>query len=212
MTRYGLYVITDEKVSGGRSHAEIARAVAHAGADVIQLRDKGLSGEELAETARQLRAITHEAGVLLLVNDSLEAALESGADGVHLGQTDLPLREARSMAPPGFIIGVSVGNAEEALEAEEEGADYVGLGPIYPTGSKDDAGPACGLKALREVKAAVGIPVVAIGGITKANAAETLRNGADGLAVISAVLAQPDMAGAARELAEAIAQARPGSG
>ncbi len=210
MTRYDLYVITDRKVSGGRSHVQITKEAAGAGADVIQLRDKTMSDEELLETARELKGMTRSTGTILIVNDSLEAALRSGADGVHLGQTDLPVREARELAPLGFIIGVSVADAEEALEAERMGADYVGLGPIYTTGSKDDAGPACGLEALKKVKTAVGIPVVAIGGITKGNAAETLRNGADGLAVISAVLAHPDIGEAVREMAAVIAAAKAG--
>jgi len=135
-------------------------------------------------------------------------ALASGADGVHLGQDDLPARLVRKLCPQGFIIGVSAGTLEEALQAERDGADYVGLGPVFSTTSKDDVGPTCGLTTLRAVKDRVAIPVVAIGGIGHHNVAEVISSGADGLAVISAVVSRDDVELAARQLKSLIIQAR----
>lgn len=201
---YGLYVVTDEGLSRGLDHTQIAREALAGGADVIQLRDKSLGGRRLLEHARTIRRLTKRAGRLFIVNDRLDIALLAGADGVHLGQEDLPLAEARSISPRGFLIGVTVHNLREARAAERGGADYLGLSPIFATGSKSDAGEACGLEMVRRVGRAVSIPVVAIGGIGPANARDVLEAGADGLAVISAVVSQPDVAEAARRLRELI--------
>jgi thiamine-phosphate pyrophosphorylase len=205
---YDLYVITDEGLSGGIPHAEIARKALAGGADVIQLRDKTLSCRDLVRTGRAIAAITRPAGRLFIVNDRLDAALLCGADGVHLGQGDLPVRAARQLAPPGFIVGVSVGSVTEARAAEEDGADYVALSPTFATGSKADAGPGHGLLRLREIRSAVRIPVIAIGGIGPGNVREVIRAGADGVAVISAVVAAPDIAGAAWDLKNRIRAAK----
>jgi thiamine-phosphate pyrophosphorylase len=205
---YELYVITDEGLSKGYRHAEIARMAIAGGADVIQLRDKKLGGKELLHCAIEIREIARNAGALFLVNDRLDIALASGADGVHLGQEDLPARNVRAICPPGFIIGVSAGTVDEALQAERDGADYIGLGPVFNTASKDDAGPVCGLGTLKEVKKCVSIPVIAIGGISSANAKDVILSGADGLAVISAVVGQDDIELAARRLKLLIDEAR----
>jgi thiamine-phosphate pyrophosphorylase len=200
---YGLYVITDEKLSRGLAHPEIARRAIAGGADVVQLRDKKCDCSYLRKCAAEIRDIAKEAGVPFIVNDRLDVALQSGADGVHLGQEDTPLKFARRLAPK-LIIGVSAGTLGEALKAERDGADYIGLGPIFPTASKSDAGEACGLELLKEVKAHVSIPVVAIGGIGARNAADVLAAGADGIAVISAVVGQEDVTAAARRLKEIV--------
>jgi thiamine-phosphate pyrophosphorylase len=205
---YGLYVVTDERLSVGLSHTQIAERALAGGADAIQLRDKQLEGRKLMEHARAIRALTKKAGKLFIVNDRLDIALASGADGVHLGQEDMSLADARPLCPKGFLIGVTVHDVTEAREAEKGGADYVGLSPIFATGSKSDAGSACGLDTLRRVRRAVSIPVVAIGGISLANAREALGAGADGLAVISAVVSQPDVEAAARKLKAIINGAR----
>ena len=204
MTDYGLYVITDQVISGGRSHVQVAAQAVLGGADVIQLRDKRMGGKEMLEAALAIRDLTRDAGVTFIVNDRLDIALLSGADGVHLGQDDIPLVAARSICPPGFIIGVSVGSVEEAVRAEQAGADYLGPGPIFPTGSKDDAAPACGLEVLKAMRSYVSIPLVAIGGINRDNLEAVIANGADGVAVISAVVAPPDIAGACRDLKDRI--------
>lgn len=205
---YDLYVITDERLSQGLTHTEIARRAIAGGADVIQLRDKHLSGEDLANYALEIRALTKKAGVLFIVNDRLDIAIASKADGVHLGQDDIPPRLARPLSPPGFIIGVSAGTLEEAIQAELDGADYIGLGPICPTGSKSDAGPVCGFDLITQVKKRVNIPVVAIGGIGPDNVKEAIAAGADGLAVISAVVSQNDITAAARNLKALIEEAK----
>lgn len=206
--KYGLYVITDEGLSRGLKHAEIARRAIAGGADVIQLRDKRLSGKALTQCALEIGKLTKKAGVLLIVNDRLDVALAARADGVHLGQDDIPARLARPLCPPGFVIGVSAGTPEEAIRAEQDGADYIGLGPICHTDSKSDAGPACGLDIIRDVKNRISIPVVAIGGIGPSNVKDIIGAGADGVAVISAVVSQDDITLAARRLKSIIEETK----
>ena len=205
---HDLYVITDEKIGNGRSHTELARQAVAGGADVIQLRDKNLSGRDLLDTAVAIRDITQDTGALFIVNDRLDVALAAGADGVHLGESDLPIRYARRLAPPGFIIGASVSSVATAVRAWEEGADYVALSPTFATGSKDDAGPGHGLSTLAAVRAAVPLPLIAIGGINAGNVAEVIAAGADGVAVISAVVGEDDVTAAARDLRDRIATAK----
>jgi thiamine-phosphate pyrophosphorylase len=203
-----LYVVTDEKIGGGRSHTVIAQRAIAGGADVIQLRDKTSSPLELLRAARDLRTITRKSGMLFIINDRLDVAIACEADGVHLGQDDLPVSTARQLSPPGFLIGVSVGTVQEAMDAEQEGADYLALSPVFPTGSKDDAGPGHGLDRLREIRRAVSIPLIAIGGINRQNAGDVIAAGADGIAVVSAVVASPDITAAARELREIVQESK----
>lgn len=204
MQSLSLYVVTDEVVSGGRSHLECATAAIAGGADVVQLREKARPAGEILAIAAVIRAATARSGTRFIVNDRLDIALAAHADGVHLGQDDLPIRAARQLAPRPFVIGASVGTVEEAIRAERDGADYVAVSPVYPTGSKADAGPGHGLETVTAVRRAVRVPVIAIGGIGRGNAADVIRAGADGCAVISAVLTEPDMAGAASSLREII--------
>ncbi|BBL67207.1 thiamine phosphate synthase [Methanoculleus chikugoensis] len=205
---YDLYVITDEGIGQGRSHAELAARAVAGGADAIQLRDKTLSGRDLFTAASTIREIASDAGALFIVNDRLDVALAAGADGVHLGESDLPIGEARRLAPPGFIIGASVGSVATAIRAAAEGADYLALSPTFATGSKDDAGPGHGLATLAEIRTAVALPLVAIGGITAKNVADVIAAGADGVAVISAVVGQDDVTAAARDLRARIVAAK----
>ncbi|MDK2974598.1 MAG: thiamine-phosphate pyrophosphorylase [Methanofollis sp.] len=205
---YDLYVITDVGIGRGRSHARLARLAVEGGADVVQIRDRALSCRALLAEAREVRAVTRAAGALFIVNDRLDVALAAGADGVHLGQDDLPVETVRSIAPPGFIVGVSVGSAVEASLAVEGGADYVALSPTFSTASKADAGAGRGLAALREVRAAVRVPLLAIGGVGPANVADVIAAGADGVAVISAIVGQEDVAGAARRMKALVAAAK----
>jgi thiamine-phosphate pyrophosphorylase len=205
---YDLYVITDETVGRGRSHAELAAQAVDGGADVIQLRDKRLPAPDLLEAATAVRKITRDSGALFIVNDHLDLALRVGADGVHLGAADIPLPEARSLSPPGFIIGASVGSVAGALRAEAAGADYVALSPTFATGSKSDAGPGLGLSVLSAIRAAVSVPLIAIGGINARNVADVIAAGADGVAVISAVVGVDDLTAAARDLRARIAAAK----
>ncbi len=203
-----LYVITDETIAGGKPHSVIAQRAIAGGADAIQIRDKACSPSELLRAARELRPVCRKSGTLFMVNDRLDVAVACGADGVHLGQDDMRAGTARQLAPPGFIIGVSVGTVGEAVEAEREGADYIALSPTFSTASKDDAGPGHGLERLREIRRAVSIPVVAIGGIDRQNVRDVIAAGADGIAVISAVVASPDITAAARELRDLVRKSK----
>ncbi|MEN6396066.1 MAG: thiamine phosphate synthase [Methanoregula sp.] len=203
-----LYVITDETIAAGRTHREIARCAIAGGADAIQLRDMWCGTKALCSTGRQIREITRKTGTLFIVNDRLDLAIACGADGVHLGQGDIRVDVARQVAPRSFVICVSVGNSVEAVEAEKAGADYVALSPIFSTTTKDDAGPGHGLSALREIRAEVSVPVVAIGGISRTNVREVIGAGAVGVAVISAVVGQPDITAAARDFKDLIIAAK----
>jgi thiamine-phosphate pyrophosphorylase len=205
---YDLYVITDEAISCGLSHAEIARQAVAGGADAIQLRDKSLPCRDLIRIAREIRAITRASGALFIVNDRMDVALAGKADGVHLGQDDLPVGCARAIAPPGFIIGVSVGNVAEAVTAARGGADYIALSPTFSTSSKEDAGKGHGLETLAAIRSAVPIPLIAIGGIGCHNVEDVIAAGADGIAVISAVVGHEDVTRAAREMKSLIVRAR----
>jgi thiamine-phosphate pyrophosphorylase len=151
-----------------------------------------------------LREATRDAGALFFVNDRLDVAIAAGADGVHLGDDDLPVAIARRLAPRPFLIGRSVDNAEQAVAAVAEGADYVGFGPIYPTAAKSDTGAVVGPDGLVPVRHAVGVPIVAIGGIAPGRAAPAIRAGANGVAVISAITLSQDPLTAARNLSEEI--------
>ena len=205
---YDLYVITDETLSGGHSHAEVARQAIAGGADAIQLRDKTRGCRDLTIIGREIRKITRKTHTLFIVNDRLDVALTCGADGVHLGQGDLRVDVARQIARPGFVIGMSVGSVAEAVQAEQDGADYLALSPTFVTASKDDAGPGHGLGVLAAVCSRVTLPVVAIGGITRANVEDVIDAGASGAAVISAVVGSPDIPAAAREMKRLIIRAK----
>ena len=203
-----LYVITDEEIAGGLSHAEIARRALSGGADVIQLRDKECGPADLLRIGRFIREITRKTGALFIVNDRLDVALACGADGVHLGQDDMRAGVARQIAPNGFIIGVSVGTVEEAIHAEQEGADYLAISPVFPTASKYNAGPGHGLEVLQNIRRNVSIPLIAIGGINTGNVHDVIAAGADGVAVISAVVGSPDITAAARQLRELVKKSK----
>ncbi|WP_400256672.1 thiamine phosphate synthase [Candidatus Methanomassiliicoccus intestinalis] len=208
MRDYSLYVLTDEHLSRRKSHVELARLAAEGGADVIQLRDKHLESRQLYETALEISKICRQHDVLFIVNDRVDIALAAKADGVHVGQGDIPAAVLRKFVPPDFIIGVSAGTAEEALRAEKDGADYVALSPVFDTSSKDDAGRGRGIEELKKMKQAVSIPVLAIGGINQDNIKEVIAAGADGAAVISAVVSQEDVTAAAASLKRLITEAR----
>ena len=197
---YDLYVVTDEKIKKGVTHQQIAKMAVSGGADVIQLRDKGMTGKELFVTACEIREITRSAGALFIVNDRIDIALASGADGVHLGQDDLPLFEARKLAPDNFIIGISVGSIAEAVSAAAGRADYVAVSPVFGTGTKPDAGPGHDTAIITAIREKISIPVIGIGGIQKENVRDVILSGADGIAVISAVIGSDDLVMAALEL------------
>jgi len=196
----GLYVICDPVFSKGRDILEVASEVMRGGARVIQLRDKTHSVRELYPVATELARLASEKGVLFVVNDSVELAMAVGADGVHLGQDDFPLKAARKAAGDEMLIGISTHCIEEAFAAQEEGADYIGFGPIFKTPTKD-AGVPKGVEGLKSIRERIKIPIVAIGGINAVNAAEIIAAGADAVAVISAVTEADDIYMAAAGIA-----------
>jgi len=186
----GLYAIIDSDSLGGRSHAELAAEVIRGGARVIQLRDKSSPGKKLLAIARQVKKICAESDVLFIMNDHLDLALAADADGLHLGQDDLPIAEARRLLPIDKILGCSTHTPEQATAAAGDGADYIAAGSVFPTATKE-AIHVIGLEGLRRICQAADLPVVAIGGITAENAAEVIAAGAVSATVISA-LSQAD--------------------
>jgi len=198
----GLYAIIDSQALGGRKHLEVAEQLIRGGAKAIQLRHKLDNKSELLAIAQKLKDLCVKHGVLFVVNDHIDIALAVGADGLHLGQKDLPIATARKLLPMDMILGGSVNTVEQAKAAEAGGADYIAVGSMYPTKSKEKA-IVVGLERLREVRGAVGVPLVAIGGINKDNAGEVAAAGADGVVVISAILGAGDVEAAARQVIKA---------
>jgi thiamine-phosphate pyrophosphorylase len=195
----GLYAIIDSQFLGKRPHIKVAEELIKGGASTIQLRDKLAPKVELLPITQKLQKLCAEKGVLFIVNDYLDIALACGADGLHLGQEDLPVSIARRLLPMGMILGGSVNTVEQAKNAEADGADYIAVGSMYPTTSKEKP-KVVGVGRLKQVRGAVSLPLVAIGGINKDNANEVAANGADAVAVISALLGAKDIAQAARSI------------
>ena len=199
---FELDAITDRKMLGNTSEVDAARLCYEGGADVVQLRMKDADGGEMLEVAKEMEALANEYNRFFIVNDRVDIAMLAHADGVHLGQTDIPLREARRLVGDDMIIGISVDNAELAREALDGGADYIAVGSIFTTSTKPDAAQALGLDAIFDIRREIGdeVPLVAIGGINRGNILDVIHAGADGAAVVSAIMAQPDIKGAAHEL------------
>jgi thiamine-phosphate pyrophosphorylase len=200
---YSLYLIADADYAAGRELPGLVEAAVRGGATVVQLRAKRLSSREFVALGIEIAGRLAGTGVPLLVNDRVDIAQACGAAGVHLGQEDMPVPCARRILGPGATIGVSVNTPEEALRAEREGADYVGAGPAHATATKETELAVLGPEGIGRIKRAVRIPVVAIGGISIANAEALAASGADGVAVVSAILGAPDVRRAAEELRRA---------
>ncbi len=181
------YFITDRKLSRNGIREDVKQAL-FAGTGVIQYRDKDLSTRKMCEIGNNIRALCTDHDALYIVNDRMDVALATHADGVHLGQEDMELVKARELMPEG-IIGISCSTKEEAIIACHEGADYLGVGPIYSTSTKEDAGKPVGLEMLGEIRRITDVPLVAIGGITREKIPELIRSGADSVAAISATIA-----------------------
>jgi thiamine-phosphate pyrophosphorylase len=205
---FKLYLVTDRALSGGRPLEKIVRESVAAGVTAVQLREKNSGTREFLEQAFTLRQATTELGIPLIINDRLDIALACRADGVHLGQDDMQCALARLIAGNDMIVGISVSTADEALDAETDGADYLGVGPLFATPTKADALPATGLDVLRSIRRAVRIPLVGIGGVNHTTAGDVIRAGADGVAVVSAIIASPEPGAAAAELRRAVDKAR----
>jgi thiamine-phosphate pyrophosphorylase len=202
-----LYLLTDRKLSRGRSEVEVIESALTGGVDMVQYREKELSTEDFKETASKLLEITRGRGVPLIINDRVEVAAEIGAEGVHVGQEDLDCRKARQIVGDGKIIGVSAHNLKQALRAIEAGADYLGVGPIYQTETKEIDYPR-GLGLIEEIRRESPIPIFAIGGIRVENVAEVISAGASGVAVISAIVSAEEIATTCRRFVAEVEKSR----
>ncbi len=201
------YLVTQESLSGGRSSREIVTAAIEGGVDAVQLREKGVDARSRYELGLELRELTAEADVALLVNDRIDLARAIDADGVHLGTGDLPVEVAREALGPDAVVGYSASTVEEAIEGERAGADYLGVGAVYGTSSKADVpeeNDGIGTERVAEIAERVDVPVVGIGGITAQNAPAVREAGAAGVAVISAITAAEEPAAATARLREAV--------
>jgi thiamine-phosphate pyrophosphorylase len=200
MINVHLYLVTDEALAGGRRLTDIVRQAVGGGVTCVQLRAKTASSRALLMQAQALVDLLRPLGVPLIVNDRLDIALAVDADGLHIGQDDLPCAVVRRLVRPCFCIGVSVSTVAEALAAEAAGADYLGVSPVFDTPTKRDTPVATGLDGLRSIRAATRLPLVGIGGLNADNCAAVRAAGADGIAVVSAIIAADDPAAAARRL------------
>lgn len=198
---FRLYVITGEEWHPGRGMLDVMEEALRGGADIVQLRDKNAGKRDLLAKAKALRELTRRYGVPLIINDHVDVALLAEADGVHLGQDDLPLAEARKLVGPDKIIGISTHSIEEARAAEAGGADYIGVGPVFATGTKPHAVPVT-TAYVRQAAAEIRIPFVAIGGITLANVAGVLAAGARRVAAVSEIVGSADVRGTCRKFKE----------
>ena len=198
-----LYLVLDPDLCGGpEGMVRTARLAAESGATVVQLRAPSWKKRQWLETARELKSVLQPLGVPLIINDHIDIALAVDADGVHVGQDDLPVAEVRRLIGPDKWLGLSVTNAEQLAEVPYGSVDYLGIGPVYPTGTKSDAAPVVGVPAFAELVAASRLPVVAIGGIQASNCQSLMQAGAKGVAVVSAICGQVDPARATKVLLE----------
>ena len=205
---YSLYLVTDRGLARGRPTLEIVKAAVRGGVTCVQLREKDCSTLDFINQAFTIKDFLKARGVPLIINDRVDVALAIEADGVHLGQTDMPLDIAKKIIGDSMIIGISAESLEDAVEAEKGGADYLGVSPIYATPTKTDTAPPLGLEGLRAIREAVRLPLVGIGGLNRDNAAAVMENGGDGVAVVSAIVAADDPAAAADEIKQIIDGAR----
>jgi len=196
-----VYPVTCERLSEGRSNLEVLEAVIQGGSKIIQLREKEYPKRDLYNLALKFREITTRGRVLLIINDHVDIALAVDADGVHLGQEDLPLQVARKLAPE-LLIGASTHSLQQALQAEKDGADYVNIGPIFPTKTKDGVGRSLGPKAISEMSPKIKVPFTVMGGINAENIDQVLAEGARRVAMVTAITRAADIAAEVRSLKE----------
>ena len=197
---WSLYLVADTEFAAGRDLVIPVSEAVHGGVTVVQLRAKDFGTRDFLELASRMNEQLRRSGIPLLINDRVDIVLACGAAGVHLGQDDMPLPDARRLLGPGKVIGISVNTLDEAAEAERLGADYVGLGPVYGTSTKQTVLPVLGPEGIQRIKRQIRIPIIAIGGINAANADAVKKAGAAGVAVVSAILGAADARQAAAEL------------
>ena len=196
---YTLYLVTDRALMSTKTLEEAVQQAINGGCTMIQLREKEVSSLEFYQTSLSIKAITEKHKVPLIINDRVDIALAVNADGVHIGQSDLPANVVRKLVGSGMLMGVSVSTVQEAIQAVKDGADYVGVGAMYPTDSKTDTN-LVSINELQRIRKAVSIPIVVIGGVNKKTVPDFAGTGIDGLAVISAVISQEDLTAASKDL------------
>jgi thiamine-phosphate pyrophosphorylase len=201
---YSLYLVTDRDMIGSRSLSDMILAAVRGGVSIVQLREKKCSTREYVELAITLKSLLADSGVPLIINDRIDVVMASGADGVHVGQSDMPYPVARKILGPGAIIGLTIESEEQALAAEQLDADYLGVSTIFPTPTKTDTEFVWGVEGLKKLRAISRHQLVAIGGLNTSNAAEIISTGADGVAVVSAICGAEDPESSARELRKII--------
>jgi thiamine-phosphate pyrophosphorylase len=205
-----LYLVTDRSLAEGRPLVDVVRRAVMGGVAIVQVREKDASVREYLSILRDVRAMLEPLNVPLFVNDRVDVALATGAAGIHVGQQDMPCADVRRLVGPSCIIGVSVSTPQEAEQAQADGADYLGISPVFATPTKTDTPDATGLEGLRAIRKATRLPLVAIGGIHVGNAARVVAAGADGVAVVSAIMSAPDPEGAAQALRGEVERGRRG--
>jgi len=205
---YSLYLVTDRSFSRGKATLKIVKAGVAGGVTCVQLREKNCSTLEFIKEALSVKEYLKKHNIPLIINDRVDVAQAIGAAGVHLGKTDMPLIMAKDILKDSMIIGISVESLEDAIRAEKDGADYIGISPIFATPTKTDTASPLGLEGLKEISRAVKLPKVAIGGLNRQNAGVVILNGASGIAVVSAIVSADDPQKAAEELSYIIKQAR----
>lgn len=198
-TNYKLYLVTERTLLGDRDLIPSIEKAIQGGVTIVQLREKNISTMEFYKLAKEVKALTQQYNIPLIINDRLDIALAVDAEGVHLGTNDLPISIARKLLGPDKILGASAHTLEEALQFQHEGADYLGIGAVFPTETKKDA-TAVGIDALKKIKEAISIPVVAIGGINETNVGNILHTNIDGIAVVSCILGKEDIFYASKTL------------
>lgn len=204
MLDYSLYLVTDRSLSRGRTTLDVVRQAVAGGVTCVQLREKHCSTREFIDQARALQPLLKDKRIPLIINDRLDVALAVGADGIHLGQQDMALADARKIVGQTMVIGISAESVADAIRAEQQGADYIGVSPVFATPTKTDTAEALGLEGIQKIRRAVAIPIVGIGGVNQRSAAAVLGAGADGIAVVSAIVSADDPKQAAADLKKII--------
>lgn len=197
---YSLYLVTDRPLSRGRPTTEIVKAAIAGGVTCVQLREKNCATREFIDEAHAIKALLGDKNIPLIINDRLDVALAVDADGVHLGQDDMHISDARKIAGNSLIIGISAESIDDAVQAEKAGADYIGVSPVFATLTKTDTAAPLGLEGVQEIRKRIDIPIVGIGGINHSNAASVISAGADGIAVVSAIVSADDPAASTNDL------------
>ena len=204
MLDYSLYLVTDRSLSRGRTTLDVVRQAVAGGVTCVQLREKHCSTREFIDQARALQPLLKDKRIPLIINDRLDVALAVGADGIHLGQQDMALADARKIVGQTMVIGISAESVADAIRAEQQGADYIGVSPVFATPTKADTAEALGLEGIQKIRRAVAIPIVGIGGVNQRSASAVIGAGADGIAVVSAIVSADDPKQAAADLKKII--------